>query len=100
VGVRRQSQTVAGSLEYVAAHPQARREPELNDLTWELIGRKLYEIAMRPDPRVRGAMQRASKAQKIITLRTVGRRKPGSHPATGQTVELEFEDLTGGQISV
>lgn len=66
---------------------------------FDLVAQSLFEIANAPDPKVRGAMARATKAQRMILNRMVGTRRPGSHPAARQTEELQFADLTVGVLS-
>ena len=94
--------TIPQALQYVADHPVA-SDPDtpLNMPMWELIARELFDIANKPDRRVKGAVARATKAQKMIYDRMVGRRKPGTHPAMTKTDEIEYRDLTNpGEISV
>ncbi|GEP27956.1 hypothetical protein CLE01_25540 [Cryobacterium levicorallinum] len=62
--------------------------------------RKLFELANSPDKKVRGSMARATKAQKIILDRLVGRRRPGTHPAQVQVDAINFIDLTVGVIPI
>jgi hypothetical protein len=53
----------------------------------------------RPDAAVRGSMTRANKARKMILDRMDGRRRPGVKPKSKSGDELEFLDLTGGEIT-
>lgn len=86
--------TIKTALENVANNPI----PITDELTQlpvhELVCRSLFEVANRPDASIRGSMTRANKARTMILNRMVGRRRAGSHPATKDTVELEFADLT------
>ena len=43
-------------------------------------------------------MTRANKARKMILDRMVGKRRPGSHPATNEGEQIDFVDLTGGEL--
>lgn len=64
----------------------------------ELIARTLFDIANRPDSRVRGSMSRATKAQRMILNRHTGLRRAGTHPAAREAEGLEFLDLTKGVL--
>ena len=64
----------------------------------ELVSLALFDIANHPDPKVRGTMRRATRAQKIILDRMVGKRLPGSNPAAKKNVEINFVDLTVSEI--
>lgn len=85
------------ALQYVADHPEPRALP-IDMPVWELVSRLLFEIANTPDAKVRGSYTRATRAQKMITDRLVGTRRPGSHPASGHQKQVVFRDLTGGQL--
>lgn len=61
---------------------------------FEHVALALFGIANNPDPRVRGSMRRATRAQKIILDRLVGTRNPGSNPAAQKDVQIDFVDLT------
>lgn len=60
----------------------------------ELVAKSLFVISNTPDSNVRGSYARANKARKMILDRLVGKRRPGSHPATREPVVIEFVDLT------
>ena len=90
--------SVAEALEYVAANPH--EEVNIDTPAWYAVGSALLTIANNPDPRVRGSLQRSSKAQKIFFDRLVGRRRPGTHPAQVSGEKLEFTDLTVGVLAV
>lgn len=90
------SKTIREALDYVAKHPPS-ADP-LDMPVWEHIARGLFETANSPNPKVRGSMAKATRAQQMILDRMVGRRKPGSRPVSGKKVEVTFIDLTGGLI--
>lgn len=85
------------ALMFVAENPVSTAAP-IEMPVWELVGRKLFEIANSPDSRVRGSMVRATKAQRILLDRMVGRRRPGTHPAQLRGDEIDFVDLTAGVL--
>lgn len=87
--------TVRQALQNVADYPHLVDDELIQVPAHELICRALFEIANRPDARVRGSFTRANKARRMIFNRLVGKRRSGSHPATRNEVELEFVDLTG-----
>lgn len=91
------SKTIREALQYVAKHPEPELEP-LDMPVWEHISRALYEIASNPNPKVRGAMARATRAQAIILDRTVGRRRAGTAPLRRTDNRISFVDLTQGAI--
>ena len=90
--------TIRDAMQAVADHPDIRTDELIQLPVHELIVRNLFEIANKPDPNVRGATARATKARKMILDRLVGRRRPGSHPATKVEVSIDFVDLTGGEL--
>ena len=89
--------SVREALQYVADHPEMTTAP-IDTPVWELVSRILFEIASKPDARVRGSMARATKAQKMISDRLVGTRRPGTHPAQAKKQQVSFVDLTAGAI--
>lgn len=89
--------TVREALQYVANNPEMKTAP-IDTPVWELVSRILFEIATRPDARVRGSMARATRAQKLISDRLVGTRRPGTHPAEAKKRQVSFVDLTRGAI--
>lgn len=93
------SKTVREALQYVADHPEQTTLP-VETPAWELIGRTLFEVANNPDAKVRGSMARATKAQRLISDRLVGTRRPGTKPAVRKDGGIEFRDLTMGAISL
>lgn len=96
-GQLRRHKSVRDSLQYVAEHAEPTGDP-IDTPCWELIGRTLFDIANNPNAKVRGAMSRATKAQRMISERLVGTRRPGTHPAQGGPQKLSFVDLTAGAI--
>jgi len=88
---------VSDALQFVAEHPEAAKEP-IETVAWELIARQLFHVANSPDKRVRGSMARATRAQKMLLDRMVGRRRPGTHPAQASTEGIDFTDLTVGVL--
>lgn len=87
--------TVREALRYVADNPVSNHEP-IDMPMWELLSRILFEIANTPNARVRGSLARATKAQKMITDRLVGTRRPGSHPSQAKRQQVRLLDLTEG----
>lgn len=90
--------TVKAALRAVAENPAMPDDELLQHPVHELIARNLFEIANYPDAKVRGSLARANKARKMIFDRLVGKRRAGSHPATRNAVEIDFIDLTGGEL--
>lgn len=90
--------TIRQALQNVADYPQPIDDVVLTKPVHELVCRTLFDIANNPDGAERGAMKRANTARKMIFDRLVGKRRAGSHPATRQEVQLDFVDLTGGQL--
>lgn len=89
--------TVKEALAYVAKHPDMTTDP-IDTPVWELVARILFDIANNPNPRIRGSLTRATKAQKIIADRLVGTRRAGTHPAQVREQQLMFVDLTQRQV--
>lgn len=89
--------TVREALKYVVEHPEIHTAP-IDTPVWEAVGHILFEIANSPDAKVRGSMARATRAQKMISDRLVGTRRPGSHPARSEKQQVTFRDLTEGAI--
>jgi hypothetical protein len=90
--------TIKQALQHVADNPVLKTDVLLDVHTHELVARSLFEIANGVQVSERGSLSRANVARTMIFNRLVGRRKPGSHPATHQKVELDFVDLTGGEL--
>lgn len=92
------STPIKQALQYVADNPMPEDDNWLLKPTHELVCRTLFDIANHPDPTERGALTRANTARKMIFDRLVGKRRPGSHPATRNVEAVEFVDLTKGEI--
>jgi hypothetical protein len=90
--------TIRQALQNVANYPNMIDDNLLTKPVHELVCRELFVIANQPDASVRGSMAKANKARKLILDRLVGKRRPGSHPATRTEVQIDFVDLTGGEI--
>ena len=90
--------TIRQALQQVADYPNLVDDDLTQMPVYEMVSRALYDIANRPDANVRGSMARANKARKMIMDRLVGKRRAGSHPATREVVQVEFYDLTGGEL--
>jgi hypothetical protein len=90
--------SIRQALQQVADYPIMLDDELIQVPAYELIARTLFDIANNPDAAQRGAMTRANKARKMILDRMVGKRRAGSHPATRQVVEIDFVDLTGGEL--
>lgn len=89
--------TIQQALQQVADDPQ-NPDDALNAPVHELVCRALFEIANNPDTKVRGSLNRANRARRLILDRMVGKRKPGTHPATKTPQHVEFRDLTSHQL--
>ena len=87
--------SVQSALQYVADHPVVESDDMLAMPVHELICRTLFEIANNPMDGKKTSMSRANIARGLILNRLVGRRSPGSHPATKKVVTLTFANLTG-----
>ena len=94
------SKTILEALKYVSTHPEPSNENLLQVPIYELVARKLFDIANYPDKKVRGSQARSIAAQKIIFDRMVGRRRPGTHPAQDADTEIDFDDLTQGAVTL
>ena len=90
------SVSIKDALQRVADTPVMLTDEVIQVPVHELVCRTLFEIANKPDASTRGSMARANKARKMILDRLVGKRRPGSHPATRVRADIEFVDLTGG----
>ena len=88
---------IRSALSYVASHPQLKADP-IDSPVWELVARALFEVANNPNPKVRGSLARSTRAQRMISRRLVGLRRPGSHPAVHRNDKISFVDLTAGSI--
>ena len=92
------NKTIQQALEAVANNPVPSSSDPIDQPVHELVCQALFDIANKPDRRVRGAMARATRAQKIVLDRLVGRRRAGTHPAQVRSDEIDFLDLTQSEI--
>lgn len=90
--------SIKQALQQVADNPAMTDDEIIQHPVHELVARNLFEIANNPDANIRGAQARANKARKMILDRLVGKRRAGSHPATRTEVQIDFVDLTGGEL--
>lgn len=86
------SKSIKQALEHAANNPDA--VLDLDAPVYVHVAHALFDIANRPDPKVRGSMARATRAQKLILDRMVGLRRSGTHPAVAKDDTIEFLDLT------
>jgi hypothetical protein len=87
--------TIRQALQYVADNPIPATDEIIALPVHELVCRTLFEIANSPMTGRRGAQSRANAARTLIFDRLVGKRQPGSHPATRRSAQISFADLTG-----
>ena len=87
--------TIRQALQHVADNPDLETDDIIAMKVHELVARNLFDIANGANMKERGSMSRANVARKMIFDRLVGKRKPGSHPATRKQRGIEFHDLTG-----
>jgi len=87
--------TIRQALQHVADNPDLETDDIISMKVHELVSRNLFDIANGANMSERGSMSRANIARKMIFDRLVGKRKPGSHPATRKQRGIEFHDLTG-----
>lgn len=90
--------TIRQALQHVSDNPVMLDDVILTKPVHELVCRTLFDIANNPQANVRGSLKRANTARSMIFNRMVGRRRPGSHPATRTNNEVTFKDLTKGEI--
>jgi hypothetical protein len=90
--------SIRQALQYVADYPEPISDELIQMPVYELVARSLFDIANRPDASVRGSMARANKARKMILDRLAGKRRAGTKPTIKGTVEIQFRDLTGGEL--
>lgn len=90
--------SIQQALQLVAERPQPATDEVTQVACHELIARSLYEIANTGDATVRGSMARANKARKMILDRSVGKRRAGTLPVTGEQTVVTFVDLTGRAV--
>ena len=87
--------SIRQALQHVADHPDLSTDELLVLHIHELVARTLFDIANTPMSGKRGSATRANVAREMIFERLVGRRAPGSHPATKSISKVQFADLTG-----
>lgn len=92
------SVTIRQALQHVADYPNPVDDEVVQAPAYELVARSLFDIANRPDASVRGSMARANKARKMILERMEGKRRSGTTPSTREVQQVEFVDLTGGEL--
>lgn len=90
--------TIRQAMQMVADRPEITTDDLISLPAHELVVRTLFEIANNANSTERGAASKANTARGMIFNRMVGRRRSGSHPATKKTLDIEFADLTGGEI--
>ena len=90
--------SVKQAMQLVADNPVLSTDEVIQLPVYELVCRNLFEIANKPDANQRGSLARANKARKMILDRLVGKRRAGSHPATRNVTQIDFVDLTGGEL--
>lgn len=90
--------SIKQALEFVARHPEPASDVMLDSPVHELVARNLFFMANNPNPKIRGAMTKANRAQRMILDRMVGTRRAGTHPATRNDAGLEFVDLTAKEL--
>jgi len=90
--------TVKESLEATARTDRPMPDEWIQVPVHELVSLTLWSIANPASISTRGAVTKASKAQKMILDRIVGTRRPGTNPAARAEEAIEFIDLTEGAI--
>lgn len=91
------SKSIQEALEYVSRNPIPTADP-IDTPVWELVARMLYDIASTPNPKARGGLTKAARAQRMLMERKVGRRRTGSQPLVRERNGISFKDLTLGGI--
>lgn len=86
--------TIRQALQHVADNPVVNTDMLLDVPAYELVCRTLFDIANGAELDDKGKLSRANGARKLIFDRLVGKRRPGTHPATRKEVALQFRDLT------
>ena len=92
------SVTIKDALHAAANKKLVTDEAVIDAKVHELVCLTLFDIANSPDVKVRGSMLRATRAQKTILNRMVGRRRAGTHPAVRGDDTVKFIDLTQGVL--
>lgn len=91
--------TIRQALQHVADNPVMDTDRLLDLPVHELVARTLFDIANGASRQDRGSHARANTARGMIFDRLVGKRSVGSHPATRKETNLEFVDLTQGEVT-
>lgn len=87
--------SIRQALQHVADNPVMKTDEMLVVPVHELVARTLFEIANTPMTGRGRDMSRANIARSMIFNRLVGKRQPGSHPATKHQNAVAFRPLTG-----
>jgi hypothetical protein len=87
--------SVRQALQHVADNPELKTDDMIGLPAYELIARTLFDIANGAQLNDKQSMQKANAARNLIFTRLVGRRRPGSHPATRTKQGLKFKNLAG-----
>jgi hypothetical protein len=90
--------TVRQALQRVADYPVMLTDEIIEVPAHELIARTLFDIANKPDAKVRGSLARSNRARKLILDRLGGKRKAGTQPAVKTKESINFIDLTQGEL--
>ena len=92
--------SIKKALEYSANNPPKDPDvdPPVDRPVWLMVGQALFQIANNPNLKVRGGLNRATRAQRLILNRMVGTRRNGSLPVTKTVDGLVFHDLTQGAL--
>lgn len=87
--------TIRRSLQWVDDHPVWPDTPQLDMPVWEIVARNLFDMANSPDKSIT-AMNKATRAQRMILDRLTGTRRTGTNPAARHENKITFVDLTAG----
>ena len=90
--------TVREALQRAADYPVMLTDEIIDVPAHELIARTLFDIANKPDAKVRGSMARANRARRLIMTRLDGKRVSGTPPVEKKADSLRFIDLTKGEL--
>jgi hypothetical protein len=91
--------SIRQALQNVANYPNPIDDDWLGKPVHELVARRLFDIANTPEANVRGSLARSNKARKMILDRLEGKRRSGTRPVSKVNVEINFIDLTGGELN-
>lgn len=90
--------SVRQALQRVADYPTMLTDEVIEVPVHELICRTLFDIANKPDAKVRGSLGRSNRARKLIMDRLGGKRRAGTEPAVKIKESINFIDLTQGEL--